>query len=538
MNSAVLIAALVAPLVGALAALLVPTGEARRPRRTGKSSRRARKKAATDATVEGGAGEATVTTAAIETGGPDPTPAADPGAVERAGRTCRVVVRVAALSTAALWVAVTLLGPSAAGSALAVGAIAPGAAGAALLLATVARPARRLPSAGASLALALATGGLAFGAGDENTGLAVAGLAGAALLAVAGRSGDDGNLAPAALALVGTASLAGGLIRVAADTGALSLPAVASLPLDAAVLLVGGSAAVAIAAALRPRSTAGLLLPVALTLGVPAAAVIGSAGDGVALILMLLAAASAAAWALSPRSPRGDLRPLVATLALTSLAAAAVPTSGVPGSGAAVTGMQAAGVPAAWLLAAAAVITAVTLVPLAAVCALPGAAAMVVVLVADPEPVRLVLVSLIVAAAVAGAVAVRRPPSPVGIDPVTRARDDSEASPLLGPLVAAVPALAVGVWLVVAPGSWSWVGDVDLEGWTDTVGVALAGGLIAAVAGGATGKVAVPLRLRLAAPDPVRATTDTVTGTRLALAAGVGLGLALIALLASSSGAS
>ncbi|MGI8758649.1 MAG: hypothetical protein ACR2K0_05025, partial [Acidimicrobiales bacterium] len=403
MNGAVLVAALVAPLLGALAALLVPSTQAKQPRPVG---RRARKKAlAAGAAAGDESAQGKPATAAVT--GTEP----DPDAVERAGNTSRTLVRVAALVSATLWVTISLRGPSTAGPVRASGAVAPAAAGAALLLAAASRPARRLPAAGAGLALALATAGLALSQGDGGPGLAVAGLAVAAgLAALTGRRGDHGSLAPVALALAGTAALAGGLIRLAADRGEFNLPAGASLSLDAGVLLVGGSAAVAMAAALRPRSVTGMLLPFALVLGVPAATLLGAAGDGLGLILSLLATAAGAAWALSPRSPRGDLRPLVAALALAALAAAAVPTSGVPGSRVALTGLQAAGLPAAWLLAAAAVITAVTLVPAAALSAAPGAAALVVVLVAEPDPIRLMLVVLIGATTVAGAVAVRRAP--------------------------------------------------------------------------------------------------------------------------------
>lgn len=540
MNSPVLIAALVVPLVGAIAALLVPTGRARSEK---PSRRRRRQEAATSEIVAEGtddtvAGHPTTgrgVTAAGPIGDvPSVRPPPDPSAVERAGLTSRTLVRVAALVAAALWVGLALLGPSSAGPLRAIGPIAPAAAGAALVLAAVGRPARRLPAAAAAAALTLATGGLALGARDGGAGLAVTALAAAAVvLALANRRGSDGNLAPAALALAGTAALAGGLVRIAADTGELNLPVDGSMPLDAGLLLVGGSAMVAAASSLRPRRAVGLLLPIALAVGVPAAAVLGDAGEAVAVVLMLLATASAVMWAVGPRSPRGDVRPLVGALALASLAAAAVPTTGVPGSGATVAGVQAAGLPAAWLLAAAAVITAVALVPVAAFSAVPGAAALAVVLIADPEPIHLMLVALAVAATIAGAVAVHRPSFPTS-DQV----DDPEPSAVLGPLLAAIPALGAGLWLVVDPEGWSWVGEVNLFGWTDTVAVAVAGGLIFAVAGLATGRSAVPGLPRLAGPDPVPVTDDPPRNARLALAAGVALGMVLVALLVSGSGGS
>lgn len=539
MNSPLLIAALVVPLVGAVAALLVPSGRTRRA----KPSRRHRRRRKQEPTAE------TTTEGTDDTVAGDPTPgrgvpaaglpaelqvleSPDPAAAERAGLTSRTLVRVAALVAAALWVGVAVLGPSSAGPVRAIGPIAPAAAGAALVLAAVGRPARRLPAAAAAAALTLASGGLSLGARDGGAGLAVTALAGAAVvLALANRRGSDGNLAPGALALAGTAALAGGLIRIAADSGELNLPTDGSMPLDAGLLLVGGSAMVAAAASLRPRHAVGLLLPIALAVGVPAAAVLGDEGDAVAVVLMLLATASAVYWALIPRAPRRDVRPLVATLALTSLAAAAVSTTGVPGSGAIVAGVPAAGLPAAWLLAAAAVITAVTLVPVAALSAVPGAAALAVVLIADPEPVHQALVALAVAITVAGAVAVHRP-----LPPASEHEDDSQPATLVGPLLAAVPALGAGLWLLVAPQTWSWVGEVSLFGWTDTVAVSAAGGLIFAVAGVATGRVAMPGLPRLVGPDPVPVTDDPPRNARLALAAGVALGMVLIALFLSSTG--
>ena len=541
MNSPVLIAALVVPLIGAVAALLVPAGRARRE----KPSRRHRRRQATNGEgITEGADDDTVAghptpgggvPASSPTGDSPPVPAPpDLAAVERAGLTSRTLVRVAALVAAALWVGVALLGPSSAGPLRAIGPIAPAAAGAALVLAAVGRPARRLPAAAAGAALTLATGGLALGARDGGAGLAITAIAAAAVVLVwANRRESDGNLAPGALALAGTAVLAGGMVRIAADTGELNLPVDGSMPLDAGLLLVGGSAMVAAAASLRPRRAVGLLLPIALAVGVPAAAVLGDAGEAAAVVLMLLATASAVIWAVGPRSPRSDVRPLVGSLALASLAAAAVPTTGVPGSGATVAGVQAAGLPAAWLLAAAAVITAVALVPVASLSAVPGAAALAVVLIADPEPIHLMLVALAVAATIAGAVAVHRPFLRASHD-----EDDPQPAAVLDPLLAAIPALGAGVWLVVDPESWSWVGEVNLLGWTDTVAVAAAGGLIFSVAGLATGRMAVPGLPRLAGPDPVPVTDDPPRNARLALAAGVALGMVLVALLVSSSGGS
>lgn len=524
MHSAVLVSALVLPLVAAVVALLVPSGATGS---SGPGRRRDRKSKKGDEAVGGEVADAAPAAA------PSDSPASmDPLLAERAGMTRRALVRFAALTSASLWLALALLGAAAAGPARAVGAVAPAAAGIALLLAATGGPLRRLPAAASSLALALASGSLTLGVGRDGAGWVVAGLtASCVLVAVVGRSGREEPLGPSALALGGTAAVVGGLARVVGTTGALELPADGRLAIDAGLLLVGGSAAVAVAAALRPRSAIGLLLPLALALGVPSATTLGAAGDAVGLALMLLALAATAGWAATT-AQFPDARLLAAALALAALAAASIPTMGIPGTGSAVDGVRAAGVPAAWLLAAAAVITAVCLVPLAALSAVPGMAALVVVLVADPAPARLALAALLVAAVVATAAAVSRPSGRSDEGEIERFGVATGTSPLFGPLLAAVPALGLGLWLLVAPTSWTWVGQVRLVGWSDSVALAVAGGLIAVVAAGAAGRVAVPRPPVVVAPDPVLG-ADAGPGGRLVLVAGVALGLALLSLVAS-----
>ncbi len=440
---------------------------------------------------------------------------------------------MAGLTSASLWIALALLGTAAAGPARAVGAVAPAAVGAALLLAGAGGPARRFPAAASALALAAATGGLALGAGQDGAGWVVGGLAAAGVLvALVGRAGGDEPLGSSALVLAGTAVLVGGLARLVATTGALDLPSDGRLALDVGLLLVGGSAAVTVAATLRPRRSAALLLPVALAIGVPAAAALGAAGDAVALVLMLLALATSAGWAATT-SQFPDARLLAAALALAALAAASVPSAGIPGTDAAIGGIRAAGVPSAWLLASASVITAISLVPLAALCAIPGVAALAVVLVADPEPARLALACLAGVTVAVGVAAVRRLTAEAdeGGEPA-RTGADAGARPHLGPILAAAPAPALGAWLLVAPSSWTWAGPVRLQGWPDSVALALAGGLLVAVAAGTAGRVAIPRPPLLAAPDPLLS-PDAGAGGRFVLVAGVALGLALLALLAS-----
>ena len=232
----------------------------------------------------------------------------------------------------------------------------------------------------------MATSALALAPRDEGATLVALSLATAAGLgALAARRPEDGGLGPATAALAGITAVAAGLLRLDASTGGVDLPVSGSLAADAGVLLVGGTVTVAVAAALRPRHALGILLPVALALGVPVATLLGDAGDGVAVVLLVGAATVAGVWALLPRSPRNDPRPLVIALTLAAFGSAAVSASGIPGDAGTLVGLD-AGLPAAWLLASAAVVSAVSLVPVAALAAVPGAAALTVVLVADPTP--------------------------------------------------------------------------------------------------------------------------------------------------------
>lgn len=140
--------------------------------------------------------------------------------------------------------------------------------------------------------------------------------------------------------------------------------------------------------------------------------------------------------------------------AVLPLAALALASTAVPG-----------GLPAAWLLAAAAVLAA----PFAdrgrvsAVLGLPGAAALATAIAAGPVGVPRATVAVALAATAVLALVRPRP-----VDP----------GPLLPSLV---PAAAVGLWLLVAPGTWEWVGDARLDHWDVGAVLAAAAG-IAAVA--------------------------------------------------------
>ena len=417
--------------------------------------------------------------------------------MEQAAALARVTVRVAALVAAGLWVGVTLVGHVVAGPFTAAGPVGPAGVGAALVLASVRHPVRRRSAVAGGVALTLLTGGLALVAGSGSLVLAGAVLAaGAAVIAVTSRG--DGQGPAGVLALAGMAVVAGGLLRLAASqpesalltapgTGGVLLPA--ELPGQAtAALLAAGAVVAAAAAALRARTVAALLLPIGLAVGIPALAALGPEGDAVAFVLGLTAVAAAGAWAA--RLADG-LAPLVVALALLALAAAAADTA-VPA------GLPSGGLPAAWLLAASAVVTAVALTPLAALSAVPGAAALTATLVADPQAVRLTLVALVVVTASLTAVALARWRNDVW----ERAGAGSAADHDAGPLLAGLPAAAVGAWLVVAPGTWAWAGAPALDGWSEGLAVALAGGLVAAVAAAAAGRVAIPSMPRLVGPDP------------------------------------
>lgn len=513
MNGTVLVAALLVPLIGALVALLVPSGSRRPPR-----PRFARSEEDLDDSSEGAEAGITLVVA-------DPDPVPDPTVTAHAGTTSRTTVRIAALAAAGLWTAVVLLGGATVGQLSAEGPVGPAGAGAALLLASVSRPARRGLAAGGALALSLVTAGLALAGGSESgtPTLAVLALAGGAgVVALITARENDGGIGAAAMALVGMVAVAGGLVQ-----GSLAGATAIDEPLGAGLFLVVGGTLIATAGALRPRRSTSMLLPVGLAIGVAAGATLGSLGEGVALVLALAAVAVAGGWAAWPDGP-GGARLLVVALALVALAVAAVPAGALPGSTLVLEARVSPGVPAAWLLAAAAVVTGVVLVPTAALSAVPGAAAFAVVVAAEPSPARLAVAGLALTAVVVAAFAVAR--TTAGPD----ARASDHAGLALDPVMAAIPALGVGTWLLIAPRSWAWVGDTNLVNWPETVALAAAGGLIGVVAAGASGRLAVPRFPRVAAPDPATAAPDAPAARRAALVAGVALGVTLLALVASS----
>ncbi|HZI39585.1 MAG TPA: hypothetical protein VFF24_14860 [Acidimicrobiia bacterium] len=208
--------------------------------------------------------------------------------------------------------------------------------------------------------------------------------------------------------------------------------------LPAAMTLVTGAVLFA-AAALLPtvRPWCRVLVVPALAFGVPAAAALSPVG----MAVLGGAAAVAAAWFV--------------TGAVVPLAALAVAATAVPD-----------GLPAALLLAAAAVLAA----PFpgagssAAALGLPGAAALAAAVAGGPVSIPRVLMTLAVAAT--AVLLVMRP----------RPAEGGSLSWWFA------PAAIVGLWLVVAPGTWGWVGDAGLGHWDFGAVLALTAAGIAVVA--------------------------------------------------------
>ena len=316
--------------------------------------------------------------------------------------TARRLVSWLALADAALWLAVLLADSDASIGRFGAGA-APVAIGTWLLVSSVGWPARRWVVALTVLAAGIAVGGASLLAGDGDLSDAAGALGIAAVLVVlAARIEDDRGVVPAAVAVVGAAVVALGLVRLEGDTGGFAG--------GGGSLVALGAAAVVLAAGGRARRTGVVLLPLALVLGIQA-----DVGSGVAVAIAVVATLVAD-------------RP-AASLGLWAIAAAVVSP------------------PAAVLVGAAAVLAGAwphALVPLAV---LPGAAAVVAVASQSGAPNRLAL-------AVLAAVTVARLWHPA--DP------DAAGARVSPPTMAAV---GIGAWLVLAPETWGWASAPGLDSW-------------------------------------------------------------------------
>lgn len=319
-----------------------------------------------------------------------------------------------ALADGGLWLVLMLTGPDASVGRFGAGA-APVAVGTWLLVGSIAWPARRWPLALTVLAGGIASAGAALlgGRGDLSDAAGALAVA-AALVVVAARSEDDRGLVPATAGVAGAACVALGLVRLEADTGGFAS--------GGGALVALGAAAVVIGAGNRVRRAGVVLLPLALALGAQA-----DVGTGVALVVAVAAVLVAD-------------RP-AASLGLWAVAAASLSPA------------------AALLLGAAAVVSAAWLHPLAALTALPGAAALAYAAAHDGARADLVL-------AVLAAITVARLWRPADLDAVGGRLTPST-----------IAAIGVGGWLALAPETWAWAPAPGLESWG--TGVAYAGVAIA-----------------------------------------------------------
>jgi hypothetical protein len=221
--------------------------------------------------------------------------------------------------------------------------------------------------------------------------------------------------------------------------------------------LVGGATLVAAAGAARAGAPGGLLVAPGLAVAVSAAVIAGGSSR-----LESAYAAVAVAVALAGAAGRLPMR-IADPAALGALAVAVAAVEGGPG----------AWRPAAMLIAAGAVIA--TAVPGrgVALAALPGAAAAVFALTeAGGAGAWVVGLAGCACAGLLAHGALRRAPAP-------------------RPGPNALPACALAAWLVVAPGSWRWVGPVDLAAYDRGAAVAVGAGLLAAVGAALAGVVPV-----------------------------------------------
>lgn len=379
-----------------------------------------------------------------------------------AGVVHRRLVALGAAVAVPAWVAVAIDGaaagrfaPSPAAAAVAAGTCALGAA-------TTRRWPQAGPAAAHSLAIGAASAGIAAGYGDPSFLPVVAGLtvAIAGLAAGAWLVGEGGMVAAASAAL-GVAAIAVGIRLVHGETGSWALLGSGLRePSDwVPFWLIGGATLVAGAGALRAGLPGALLVAPGLAVAVSAAVIAGGSPrleSAYAAAALIVAVAGAAG-----RVPMRIADP--ATLGALAVAVAAVEVG--PG----------AFRPAAMLIGAGAAIAAALPGRGVALAALPGAAAAVPALVAAGSAGAWVVGAAGAACAGLLAFGAAQHAAPLRLRPE------------------AVPALAVGAWLVVAPGSWRWVGGVggpvDLAAYDRGAPVAVSAGLVAAVAAVLAGAV-------------------------------------------------
>ena len=309
------------------------------------------------------------------------------------------------------------------------------AAGAAAAAASLAGRRGPVTAVSALLVLPVAVALAAAGHSAVPLVVAAAGLVAAEVARAPRRS--IATLGPIVLATVGVGSLVAALVLSLGDLNPGELGVESE---TAAWLLAGGVGALLLAAALAPPgpSLLGLLVPPAVVV----AWVVAPRLDGLALGA---AAATALAAAVSRRP--------APVLALAAVAVAALGPAR----------------PAAALLAAAAVLAVGVDHPAAALAGLPGAAAFAALAAAGTVTAEVGAAAL--AVGLAALATARWARAPVVLDAVR------------------VPAAALLVWLVLAPGTWRWTGRAPLATYELGAARATAAGLLAVVAAWALGQV-------------------------------------------------
>ena len=354
-------------------------------------------------------------------------------------------LRVSALLAAGLWFALLVdASQVSVGHLHSAPLVAAAGCGAALLLATVDRATLARP-AWAGVALAAVSVALAGGHSATDGGGAVAGLAVAVVAASVSVRPSVRVEGPAAVGLVLAAA---GLValRSAANSWQLPLADAVGSHRGAGLSIVAGAALLMLAGSQRRRSPSAVLVPSGAFLAAQAAPILHRA-DGAAPAAIVLAAA-AAALALAELSERRLLHVPTAALTLLALAALVGPGS-ARGPG--------------LLLAAAGTLACAIEWPAAAALGVPGGVALALALTARGGAVAFV-VGVFAGLAALGLAAVAR-------------REGRVARPGIW----SIPVLVLGAWLVVAPGTWGWVGPVGLRSYDLGAARALAGAALCIV---------------------------------------------------------
>jgi hypothetical protein len=326
------------------------------------------------------------------------------------------------------------------------------AAGAALLAGAVTRPVSwALGSMLAGLLLLPPALAVAASGGEARPLVAAAVLAVAFAVTTGGRN-RPARMRAAGLAGGGTALVAAAVFSHPGAGFALSASSdefAAALVAASVLLVLSGTGGTVGVPGLKP------LLPVGLVAGL-----VGAAALGGEIVPLLAGAAAAGVCAVRPAAAAG----------LYAVALAALP----------------GGQPAAALVGAGAVLAVALERDWAVVAALPGAIASVDVLLLPGDALPRVIVGT-TAVLVVGQLAARLVPSRT-----ESASDEPRGSRLAAPIDLArlpgigprraerhrLPALVLGVWLLVAPGTWAWAGETRLRDYDLGAGRALAAALV------------------------------------------------------------